>query len=65
MHVNKYMYIKNYKYRIESVNGQDISWLFKKPFDFEQEMLCIWIEFVVMGNYYNDYHPFCILGHKC
>ena len=40
--------------RIQSVDGQDISPLFESPFDFEQEMLFCFVQFVGIGNCYNN-----------
>ena len=48
----------NTTYRIESVNGQDISLLFKESFNFEQEMLYCFVEIVALENYYNEKHSF-------
>ena len=32
--------------------------LFEAPFDFEDEMLCCFVELVLMGNYYTHSNPF-------
>ena len=45
-------------YRIKSIDGQDISTLYEEPFNFDKEILCCYVEFVVMQSYYNDKHPF-------
>ena len=49
--VTKLLYCVNF--RIQSVDGQDVSPLFESPFDFQQEMLFCFVQFVGIGNCYN------------
>lgn len=50
------MYMDNH-YRIESINGQDISQIFQPQYNFNTEMSCCFLQFVGVGSWYID-NPF-------
>ena len=45
-------------HRIESFNGQNMSLLYDTPFDFENEMLCCFLQIVGLGNSCADSRKF-------